>query len=169
MDSRFRLAAQRLFLFTVGDDRGITRRRGFLMVAVLIGRALVFLRGVEILLALEQGVGEQEDGDGRIRVIRKGREIAAVPLRRFLIIRHILTALCLSVVVLRHVLEVGLKDGHDLRLVLGLAALPIRGAEIVVFHELFLALQHELREAAFLIGLDRLHLQQRRLFVVAVA
>ena len=162
------LAAQTLFLLAVGDDRSIARCRGFLMFAIVISRALVFLRRLLVLLALEQGVGEQEIGDGRIRIIREGSQIAVVPLRRFLIVRHVLGALRLSVVVLRDVLEIGLQFGHDFGFVLDVSTLPVRRAEAVILHELLLALQHELGKAALLVGLDRLHLEQRRLLVVAV-
>ena len=71
-------------------------------------------------------------------------------------------------IVLRDVLEIGLQHGDDLRLSSGLASLPVRRTETVVLDELLLALQHQLRETALLIGFDRLHFEQRRFLVVAI-
>ncbi len=71
-------------------------------------------------------------------------------------------------VILREILEIGLELGNDLGLLRRLAALPIGGAEAVVLDEFLLALEHELWESAAAISFNRLHLQQRRLFIVAI-
>ncbi len=165
---RLGLARQRLFLLAVSHDRRIARRRRLVVRAVAVRRVLVLLRRFEIRFALEQGLGQQEIGERGIRIVRKGGQIAAIPFRRLLIVGHILGALRLRVIVLRHILQIGLKDGHHLRFALRRAALPIRSAVAVVLDELLLALQHQLRKAALRISLDGLHLQKRRLFVVAV-
>ena len=71
-------------------------------------------------------------------------------------------------VVLRNVFEIRFEFGHDARLALRGAVLPERRAIAIVLDELLLALQHELRKAAFRVGLDRLHLQLRGFLVVPV-
>ncbi len=65
-----RFTRQGVFLLPVGDDRRVPGSGRLLVLAVVVGRAFVFLRGVEILLALEQRVGEQVVGDRRTRIIR---------------------------------------------------------------------------------------------------
>ena len=164
-----RCAIRGLCLALVAHERGVTRLRRLVVERIGVCRALVLGRRRAEFPALEQRLGEQVVGLCRLRVVREGLQELAVPARRLVVVRLLLRALRLGVVVLREVGQVRLQLAGDQRKLLGRAAGPERAAELVALDEFLLPVEHELREAALLVGLDRLHLQERRALVVRIA
>ncbi|MBV6417675.1 MAG: hypothetical protein CMLOHMNK_02421 [Steroidobacteraceae bacterium] len=136
---------------------------------VIVGRALVFRRRIEVLAALEQRFREQIVGARRIRVIREGLQVVTVPARGLLVVLDFLRGLRTRVVVLRHILEIRLQLGDDPGIVRTLATDPEAAGEPVALDEFALAVEHQIREPALLVCLDRLHRKAGGVFIVRIA
>ena len=106
---------RQLFLLLLQrDQRGVARGRRARTRGILVGGALVLGRRFGILVALEQGLGQQIVAVAGVGIIREGRQQVAVPIRRYRVVLGLFRFLRVGVVVLREILEIGLELGHDL-------------------------------------------------------
>ena len=159
------LGRQRLLIFLVGHERCVGGLRRARVARIVVSGALVLARRIGILPALEQGVGEQIVGGGRIRIVGKETEVVAIPVGRGRVVLGLFGLLGSSVIVLRHILQIDFELFDHLRIVAVLPPLPEWRVEAVSLRVLEFALQHQIREAALSIGLDGSHGEGRCMFV----
>ncbi len=166
---RLRLAGQRWLVLLIRDQRGVTGGGGLRVQRIVVSRALVLACGFGVASGFEQHFAEQVARRGRFRILRERVQHRAIPARRCRVVLDALTLLRLRVVVLGQILLRGLQLRGNFRRVCDGARLPERRAERVALHERLLAFEHQRGETAFLVGLDRAHLQRRRVAVVRPA
>ena len=137
-----------------------------LMHRVVVGRALIFDRCPEKVLAFKQDFGQQEVGVDAIRLPGEVGQVLAVPVGCFLVVAALAVFLCLGMIVLREVVQVCFQVGRNGRVLFRRITLPERAVHAVAIDVTLLAFENERREAAPLVSLDDLDLHERRLRMI---
>ena len=140
-----------------------SRPRPIFPAPVVVGRAQIGIAGRIETLRLEEQLAEQEAALRRLRIIGEVGQREPVPACGPLVVGRQLAPLGLRMIMLRQVAQVRLQLRDQLRMVGGIAPLPERRIEAIGRHVLLLGLQHEARELAARIGIDRGLLQTGRL------
>jgi hypothetical protein len=105
-------AVQGLFVLIVRQQCGIAGFGGFLMLAVIVGGALVLRRRKTVLSGACQQLGVEEIHIGRLLAVRKSAQVQLVPVSRLGVGGRFVLRLGHGMVVVRHIAQVALHLGE---------------------------------------------------------
>ena len=165
----FFAASKRHLMLTVRKNAGVCGLSGSLVNRVVVRCAFEFDHRRVEFLALEQRLGEQEVRIGAVRLSREVAKILAIPASCLVIIAKLAIALCLCMIILCEVVQVCLQVCRYYHVFRRLIVQPETAIQAVAIDKILLALEHQAREFAQLVGFDYLNLQQRRLGMVGVS
>ena len=135
------------------------------MIGVLVSCALILAGSIVEILVLQQQISELVVNLRRLRIGRERREELPVPALRLVEVRSTLVnqavVLVERMIVPCEIVQVGLEERDDKRVIFGREILPVLGVQGVARSKLFLRLNDEQRETGMVLYLDHAHTKMR--------
>ena len=145
-------------VLAIGEHCGVTGLTGILVCGILVGGALIFLRRTHEVAVFQHQASELVIDFRRLGFIRKGFQVATVPMNGLgVVLRLVILQLLVLVrrmIVAGQVDQVGLLEFDHAGVVLDIEYRPVLGIQCVGIGKGLFRFQHQFRETTLLVNLD---------------